>query len=827
MGPTFKRNLITNLLIVAVFAVVSILYCYPAIQGKILAAHDNIQWRGISEEARKTFQETHEPVLWSNSIFGGMPSYTFYSGSSKNMVPKILDVIETVLPRPIHFLFIAMLSFFVLGLVLRIDKWAAVVGALAYGFSTFFLVSIAAGHDTKVLAIAYMPMVLAGFFLTFRGKYLAGAALTCVSLALMTATQHIQIMYYLAIILGFAWLVLLFISVREKLLSRFLKATVVSIAAATLAVITCLGSVLITKEYNEYTMRGGQSELSKKHVEGKKTGGLDKEYAMRWSMGKAETATILVADAFGGSSSENMDRFEGTDLYNKYGQQLPKVPTYWGPQPMLSGPVYFGAIICFLFLLGMLIVPSTHKWWMAAASFIAILMSWGYHLAGFNYFLFDHLPLFNVFRTPSMILVIPAFLFPLLGIWALSDIIAGRVADAKLIKSIYIAAGITGGLALLIAIMPGALLGDFAGAADAQYGFPPDFLSGLRDLREGMAMKGGFLSALYIALSAGVLWLYAKKKIAVQYLLPAIGILVLADLVPVAKRYLNPDQFQDEETFMAENFQPRPVDLQIKQDPDPYYRVLDLTRDPFNDGYPAYFHKMVGGYSPAKMEIYQDLISEQMGSGFNAGVMNMLNTKYFIAGKPGQEGIIPNPDALGNAWFVNNIKWVNSADSEMYSMRSPMLGDTVQMPDAWKPGETAIIRNTFKEQLGNVQPGKDSAATVLLTKYGLNQLSFESNNAMEGLAVFSDIWYPKGWKAYVDGKETPIVRANYVLRAIKIPAGKHKIEFKFRPETYETGERIALFASLAVFALLLWAIIASYRDISRKADDTHTGINQG
>jgi hypothetical protein len=559
-------------------------------------------------------------------------------------------------------------------------------------------------------------------------------------------------------------------------------------------------------------MRGGQSELTS-HDKGKKAGGLDKEYAFRWSNGIGETFCLLVPNLYGGSSAEPVEEGPKTyDLLSSNGQQLEKLPLYWGPQPFLSGPVYFGAIICFLFVLGLMVVKSPHKWWMLAVSILAIMMSWGNHFSAFNYFLFDNIPMLNKFRTPSMILVIPQFLFPLLGIWALNDIVTGKVDNAELWKKVKIAAGVTAGLAVLLGV-GGSMFFSFINQ-ELEGKYQQQILSVLKEDRASLAMKSGLTSAVYILLSVGLIWAFIKNKIKKEILIVGVGVLVAVDLLVVDGKYLGQEKYKDATDYETV-FQPRQVDQQILKDKDPYYRVLDVTKDTYNDASQAFFHKCIGGYHPAKMEIYQDLIDNYMSpqKGFNSQVLNMLNTKYLIfPGQNRQEAAQINPAACGNAWFVDEVKWVSTADDEMKSLNAAKLGDTTIVPNAFDPKKTAVIRDKFKTDLNGYNFGKDSAAKVSLTKYGLDNLKFSSVNSKDGLAVFSDIYYPYGWKAYIDGKETPILKANYVLRAIKIPAGQHNIEFVFHPDSYYKGNTYALISSILIYALLIAAIAMMFKN---------------
>ncbi len=810
----FKKY-VPHLILIATFAVIAWLYAYPALSGKELSQGDNISWKGMSHEAKQEYEKTGQAVLWTNSMFGGMPTYTFFLGATNNYVYKIQNALETIFPKPGYFFFIAMVCFFLLMRVIGVNRWLAGIGAVAYAFSTYNPIIITAGHDTKMLSLAYMPGVIAGIMLLYRGKWLPGAALAGITFALMFSMQHFQIVVYMLIILAGLAIGLFIIALRDKQLGRFFIASGITVAVLAIGAGPSLPPFLTSLEYANATMRGGKSELTvnRRPGETKKSGGLDKEYAFRWSNGIGETFCILVPYLYGGGSGEDASHAPAT--YEAIGGQAEQLPTYWGPQPFLSGPVYFGAVICFLFVLGLLVIRSPHKWWIAAVCALAIMMSWGKHFAGFNYWIFDHVPKMNVFRTPSMVLVIPQLLFPVVAIWGVQDALNNyQTEEGKkaLWGHVKLAAGITGGLALLLGL-GGSMFFDFTDKVkDAQYA---QILSFLKEDRAAMARNSGLLSALYIALAAGMLWAYLKGKIRPTYLMAGLGLVIAIDLIPTSLRYLSEKNYVDPEQY-ADNFNPRPADQQVLAmgQGDPYYRVLDVTKDVYNDATQAYFHKAVGGYSPAKMEIYQDLIDVHMNGQFNAQVLNMLNTRFFIVpgGQQGSAQVIPNPAACGNAWFVSGIKQVATADEEILALKAAKLGDTVlAAPGDFNPRQTAVVRNTFATQLQGLQPGLDSGASVKLAKYGLNDIHYTSVNSREGLAVFSDIWYPQGWKAYVDGKETPIIRANYVLRALRLPAGTHKIDFVFHPQKFYTGNTIAGISSFLLYALLIGAIIFAVR----------------
>lgn len=825
------KKLLPHIYIILAFIVIAYLFSYPQLDGLVLYQSDYVQWNAMAKEGMEWHEKTGENVMWSNSMFGGMPTFTYYVPESNNYIYPVQTAIMDIMGKPAGFLLLAMLGFYVLGLILGFNKWLRLAGALAYAFSTYNVTLIEAGHETKMWALAYVPVVIGGLILLYRGKWWTGIPVLGISVALLMGTGHYQIMYYtFFIILG---LVITFFvtALKEQNLKTFFIASAVSLLMAAIGVGPSMQSFLATLEYNKATMRGGESELTINHDENKKAGGLDKDYAFGWSNSWGESFTVLVPMLYGGSNSENIgENSESYEVMTEMGVPeqgavgfVENFPGYWGPQPFTGGPFYFGAIIVFLFVLGMMIIRSPHKWWILGVSVLAFLMSTGKHFPSFNYFLFDTLPGFNKFRVPNMILVIPQLLFPLLAVWTLHDIILEKISKEELWKKIKTAGIATGGLCLLLGL-GSSIFFDFKSHRDVQLkeqlvqSFRNEeaaskVMSAVVSDRADMAMKSGITSAVYIALAIGLLWAFANNKIKGQYAVLGIAALTFIDLVRIDSRYLNEENYIDPEQYEAQ-FTPRPVDRQINEDPDPYYRVLDLSVDPFNNAMQAAHHKCIGGYSPAKMEVYQDLIDVHMRNGFNREVLNMLNTKYIISpqGVQGQPVPIPNPEACGNAWFVDNIQWEATADGEILALKAGNIGeqpDTLQRE--FNPKQTVVLRDTYKDDLNNYRLGKDSAAYVKLAEYGLNDISYISNNSKDGFAVFSDIYYPHGWKAYIDGEETPIYRANYLLRALKIPAGEHKIEFRFHPEKFYTGDKIAMVSSLLLLLAAAGSIFMAVR----------------
>lgn len=819
------------------FIVISFLFSYPELEGKQLFQSDYVQWSSMAKEGMDWHEKTGEPVMWSNSMFGGMPTFTYYVSGANNWIIPIQNFVMDIMGKPAGFLFLAMLGFYALASTLGFKRWLAIAGAVAYAFSTYNITLIEAGHETKMWALAYVPMVLSGLLLLYRGKWWTGIPALGISMALLMWTSHYQVMYY-AIFMIIGLLITLFITaLKEKNLKTYFTASAIALVTVAISVGPNLQVFLATLEYNKTTMRGGESELTINHDANKKSGGLDKDYAFMWSNSWGESFTVLVPMLYGGSNREVMDENSNTyeamtsiGIQDQYASDfVANFPGYWGPQPFTGGPFYFGAIIVFLFVLGMMIIRSPHKWWILAVSILAFLMSTGKHFPSFNYFLFDTLPGLNKFRIPNMVLVVPQLLFPLVAIWALNDVLTDKMSREEIWKKVRTAGIATGGLALVLGL-GGSMFFDFKGHRDEQLksqlmqSFQNNtepvntILNAVSEDRASMAMNSGILSAVFIALAIGLLWAYLKGKLQGQYVIIGVALLTAIDLVRIDTRYLNEENYVDPDIYEAQST-PRPVDLQIQQDPDPYYRVLDLSVDPFNNAMQARHHKCIGGYSPAKMEIYQDMIDVHMRQGFNKEVLNMLNTKYIISpqGQNGQPVPIPNQEACGNAWFVEELQFEETADNEILALSAPALGEVDTTNSGFDPKRTAVLRSTYKANLGNTAIGKDSAAYVVLDKYGLNTISYRSKNSKDGFAVFSDIYYPFGWKVYVDGNEMPIYRTNYLLRGVKLPAGEHKIEFEFRPEKFYMGNKVAAVSSILLWLTVIGSLVMAFRKRNSEA----------
>ncbi len=802
------KKLLPWVLAIVTFLVLSIAYFSPLIEGKRLQQGDIIHFKGGAKEI-EDFRAKHgtEP-LWTNSMFGGMPAYQISTKYPSNLTRIPDQILQLGLPRPANYLFLYALGFFILLMVLRVNPWLAVAGSIGFAFSSYFFIILEAGHNSKAHAIAYMAPVIAGIILTFRRKYLLGGALTALFLALQIGANHLQITYYMGFIILFLSLAYLVQFIREKQYLPYLKAAAVILVAALVAVGPNIGNLLTTYEYSKYTIRG-PSELT--HDQKNKTSGLDKDYATDWSYGVSETMTLLIPNFKGGSSNGPVGK--NTDIYRALEQNnvpnatdiIKSVPTYWGPQPFTSGPVYVGAIMLFLCLLGLILVKGPLKWAMLAATILSITLAWGRHFPLFTDFFLNYVPMYNKFRAVTMILVIAEFTIPLLGILAVNEFFNEKTDKKLKLNALKTAFFITGGIALFFALFSGGLF-DFVSTGDAKLRSNPNipawFVDSLPGTRLQILRQDAFRSLLFIILSAALLWTSLKYKIKREYIFTGLILLILIDMWPVNHRFLNKDNFV-RKSQMENPYEASQADLNILQDTDPDYRVLNTAVSTFNDASTSYFHKSIGGYHGAKLRRYQELFEQQIANN-NRGVINMLNTKYFIGEDENRAPVAQrNPEALGNAWFVTEVKMVPNADAEMAALSQ------------FDPSKTAIVDQRFSQYVKGFTSQKDSLDQIRLTSYQANKLEYEYQASSPQLAVFSEIYYDKGWKATIDGQPAPHFRANYVLRAMIVPQGKHKIVFDFHPDTYYKGEKIALASSILLFllvaGLLGWEIRKYFR----------------
>ncbi|HPE56112.1 MAG TPA: YfhO family protein [Bacteroidales bacterium] len=791
------KNLVPYVVPVILFIVLSLAYMSPLLEGKKLKQDDIIRHKGMSKEIVDFREKTGEEPLWTNSMFGGMPAYQISVKYSANLIQYVDDIMRLGLPRPADWVFLYMLGFFILMLTLRVNPWIGMAGAIAYGFSSYFFIILQAGHNSKAHALAYMAPLLAGVILSYRGKYWLGGILTLLFMALEINAGHPQITYYLGLLVLVLGITELVSAIRKSEYAHFIKSSAVVIVAMLFGVLTNITSLWATYEYGKETIRG-KSELTTE--EGNRTSGLDKDYATQWSYGKAETGTLIIPDFHGGSShgklSENSEVAKVLKQNNipqsQVNDLLKGMPTYWGTQPFTSGPVYVGAIVFFLFVFGLILIKGNLKWWLLAGTILSILLAWGKNFPFLTDLFLHYFPGYNKFRAVSMTLVIAELTMPILAFVALNELFKNKYEKPQLLKALKISLYFVGGFVLLFVLVPGAFF-NFSGPSDVTYSqsFPKWLMDALVADRESMLRMDALRSLIFILLAAGVMWAFIAGKLQKSYVFALITFFVLVDMWPVDKRYLSNDDFVSAST-MDRPYKMTQADELILKDKDPNFRVLNLTGDPFADARTSYFHKSIGGYHGAKLRRYQELYEHQIQKNFNIQVLNMLNTKYIIQpDKNNKPTVTPNMGYLGNAWFVQQVEMVENADQELDALTD------------FDPAKKAVVDKRFEKDLEGFTPSYDTTASIQLIEYAPNQLKYQSNTSKDQLAVFSEIYYDKGWNAYVDGEKVPYFRANYVLRAMVVPAGKHLIEFKFEPRVYAIGEKVSFASSLLVILLVL------------------------
>lgn len=810
------RRVLPHLLAVLFFLVLAAVYFSPIVfEGKTLAQHDIVQFNGGAHEAQVYREKTGQEALWTNSMFSGMPTYLISTRFPGDLSIYLHKLFTLGLPAVVANLFLALVCGYALFVALGMSPLVAVVGAVAVGFTSYNLAILAAGHNTKSLALAYAPLVLGGLLVTFRRNRWLGAALFGLALAMNIRSNHLQITYYLLLLVLVFGIVEMVHALRTRQLPTFLSRTALLAVASLLAVGVSFGRLYVTAEYSKYSNRG-KAELTTpppgQATQAVNEDGHDRDYAFHWSYGIGETITLLIPNYFGGASTGKLAESSATgQALAQLGvppvqlrDYLGQLPLYWGAQPIVSGPVYMGAVVCFLFVLGLFVADRRTRTWLLVGTLLSIVLAWGKNFETFNNLMFDYFPGYNKFRSVSMALVIAQLAMPLLAVIALARVLraqpkAGPVAGhpalalkpadtpetAALKRSLLYAAGITVGICLL-AFLAG-LGADFAAPYDAQMqqqGFPVD---ALRQDRASMMHTDVFRSIVFILLTGSILYAFVGRKLQATSTVLLIGALTLTDLWTVDKRYLNDSNFQRE--TVAQQFVPTPADEQILQDKDLSYRVLNVQGDPFSEANTSYFHKSLGGYHGAKLHRYVDLIDYQIRQN-NSQVLNMLNARYLITGDPKQP-VQRNPGALGNAWFVSSAEKVQNPDQEMAALTK------------LNAATTAVV-DVSKFPLD--QTNYDAAgSTISLTSYSPDALKYQANAVRPGLAVFSEIYYKDGWNAYIDGQPAPYLRANYVLRAMPVPAGQHTIEFKFEPREYAIGNTVSLVASILLLLMLVGA----------------------
>ena len=828
------KKLLPDLIAILAFVLLSFAYFFPAdIENRILFQHDTAAGAGAGQEVKEYYEQTGERSRWTNSLFGGMPMYQIApSYDSTKSLQWVQKAYQLFLPDYVCLTFMLMLGFYILLRVFGIPVWLAGLGGIMWAFSSYFFILISAGHIWKFITLAYVPPTIAGIVLAYRGKLLWGGILTALFVALQITSNHVQMSYY------FFFVILFFVGAyfekawRTKTLPQFFKASAVLIVAALVGIAANVSNLYHTYAYSKETMRG-KSELVQTGDAAKQTSsGLDRDYITQWSYGIDETLTLLVPNFKGGASAALSQSETAMSKANPmYSSLYGSLTQYFGTQPMTSGPVYVGAFVLFLFVLGCFIVKGPLKWALIGATFFSIVLSWGKNFMPLTDFFIDYVPLYNKFRAVSSILVIAEFMIPLLAIFALKRLLEEPEILKQEKKPLGISLLLTAGIALLLAVAPGSIGSGYVPAQEAQMlqnavnqqMIPANELSGilanLGEMRAELVSSDALRSFIIIGIGCSLLWLYASGKLRSSLTIAGITILCLADMWGVNKRYLNDAQFVPH-SIRTETFTKTNTDELILQDTSLDYRVLNFATSTFDDNNTSYWHKSVGGYHPAKLRRYQEMIehhiSPEMQAAYKAiataggemdsvdankfRILNMLNTKYFIfpAGQQRQTVPILNPHAYGNAWFVNKVQYVNNANEEIDAL------------DSIIPTETAVVDARFKDVLkGATESYKDSLSSIRLTSYAPNRLTYETNNAQDGIAVFSEIYYPDGWHVTIDGQPAELARADYILRTMYVPAGQHTIEMRFDPTSLHVTEGIAYGAlALLVIGIIVAVLIA-------------------
>lgn len=827
MNKNIFSKILPHLIAVIVFIIISFAYLSPVLEGKRLLGHDTESWMYMAKETIDYNENNDDVTLWTNSMFGGMPVYQLSMRQPYNLL-KYIEEVFLKFPAPVYLMMLYLVGFYVMLLTFRFKPWLAIVGSLIFTFASYNLIIIAAGHNSKAITIAYMAPLIGSVFLAYREKMIAGSLLSALFISLAVRANHIQILYYTFMVLLFLIVVELIYSIIEKRIKPFLQTTGLLIIALIIAFGMNATSLLTTLEYSKYTMRGQSNGLTIDTQNAQD--GLNKEYITQWSYGIEETMTLLIPDFMGGASGSKLDmKSETAQEFEKlFGASQAKKAmegfrfnTYWGTQPGTSGPVYLGAVVILLFVLGFFVLPRRILWWLVPMIILTLMLSWGRNFMWLTDIFIDHVPLYNKFRTVSMTLVATGFGITLIALLTVRELLREGIDRLKLIKPLIISTSITGGIALLFALMP-SLAGSFSnGDADIQYAqqlssmYQADF-SFLADTlpadRMAMLRADAFRSLALIIAVAALLWLWLKGKLKENIAIGALALIVLIDLVPVAKRYLNDENFARKRT-LSNVIKPTEADKFILQDKT-QFRVLNLSVNIFNDASPSYFHKNIGGYHAAKLRRYQELINMRITpelekftrisslAQFDSlaqtlGVLNMLNLKYIIMDPNSMP--LTNPYGNGNAWLINKVVLAENADEEM-----KLLGEI-------DTKTTMVADKVFADQI-NRQPKADSTASISLISYKPNHLQYAFSAKEDQVAVFSEIYYDKGWNAYINGEKVPYFRANYLLRAMNLKAGNYQVDFRFEPKSYSVGNTIALTSSILLLLSIALYFYFRYRN---------------
>ncbi|SEM77735.1 membrane protein YfhO [bacterium A37T11] len=805
----FNKNA-THFAIIGIFIAICFIYFTPAWQGKVLIQGDVFRAEAGQQEIMHFMEKDGKAPIWTNSMFGGMPAYLIWIEFPSNVATYISRYMRAIFPNTIDVMMLYLLGAYLLFNSLGLRPWLAALGSVALAFTSYNFIYVEAGHINQAFAISVLPAIIAGIIWAFRQKYLLGAVVLAFAMALEIRFNHIQVTYYLFI----AVLVLLVIqgvyAYKQKAWSHFFKAVGYLAGATVIAVAVNAGLLWTTYEYSQESIRGHANlKTETKSADDK---GLDKEYAYQWSQGIGENLTFLIPNAYGGGNTGNLDgdsNFAKILLNNGVpaGQAADiakNAPTYWGAKPFTSGPWYFGAIVIFLFVLGLFIVKGPIKWWVVIAGVLCLFLSFGKNFPFISDLFFDYFPMYNKFRAVESILVIVAILVPILAVLAVDEVLKADKKDKKLAKKLLYALYITGGITLLIALLPEVFL-SFRKGDDVQqfvqmFGVNQqvanELVNALVKDRVDLARSDAFRSFLFVLIGFASVWFLYKGKLKPASAIWILIIFVLIDMWSVDRRFLNKNNFVEKSRLKdVSGSTPREVDNLIRMDKDPDYRVLDLTSNPFTNASTSYFHLSIGGYHAAKLMRYQELVERQFTNSVNEDVLDMLNTRYVITSdNKNSQRIQKRSSAAGNAWFVDKVTFVKDNEEEMKAINS------------FDPNKEAFINQEFKSVLNDKRLGHPGNSSIHLVSYRPDNLKYEYSAPNDVMAVFSEIWYDKGWKAFVDGKQIPYVRANYVLRAAQLPGGNHQVEFKFEPSSYYTGEKISLIASILLILALIFVI---------------------
>lgn len=794
----FVKKVLPHLIALALFAIVSLIYFAPQYEGRVVRAVDDVQAKGMTGGIAEHKAKFQEHPQWAPNAFGGMPAYLIDMNYDGRLIKEASHALY-VLGRPASYYFLMMAGFYFMLLCFGVNPYLALVGGLGYGLSSYFYIIFEAGHITKLMALIYIAPMIGAVFLAYTRRFWLGASLVGIIGAIEISTSHPQIPYYFLFVVFGLFIVQLVRYIREHHVAEFLKRTAVLLVVALLAIGANLVQLWYINDYTADSTRGKSELVAPSHKADNQTSGLDKDYITAWSYGKAETLNLFIPNLYGGSSSggfstdgavaQSLEPYNATDIATQ-------LPGYWGPQPFTSGPVYIGAVMIFLFVLGLFLVKGAIKWWLVGVTALSIMLAWGHNFMWLTDIFIDYMPAYNRFRTISMILVIAEWSIPFLGILALKEMWDKSASDAEIKRAIKLSLYICGGIALFVALF-GQMFFSFVSSGDAALSknLPEEVMGAIRSERADLMRADAFRSLLFVAAAALLLLAVAYNKLTIKKGVIVLAGLVLIDMVPIDLRYLNHDNFISVGK-KGQIITPTSADITIMADTDPNFRVANLTTNPFMDATTSYFHKSIGGYHAAKLRRYQDFIDSYLSKMDMKGY-NMLNTKYFIHSSGDSLLVQLNDGAYGNCWFVDSIAIVDGANQE--------LADIATI----NPRRVAVVDSRFKEQVAPLLAGAtnpDSTATIALTDYRANHLTYTSQNSRESLAVFSEIYYAKGWVAYIDGKEVPYLRADYILRALVVPEGSHTIEFKFAAPHFNLVYTITLFSSIALLLMFVVAV---------------------